>query len=69
MFYARKINNMSYTYSFKRLNERYREKKREPHMVFINLERTYDVILKYIIWHVLEKRHVHKRYIDAIKDM
>lgn len=38
-------------------------------MVFIGSEKTYDMIPREEIWHVLEKTHVHKRYIDVIKDM
>ena len=36
--------------------EKYREKKKDLHMVFIDLEKAYDSILRYIIWESLEKR-------------
>lgn len=38
-------------------------------MVFIDLEKIYDKILREIIWHVLNKKHIYKRHIDVIKDM
>lgn len=31
-------------------------------MEFIDLEKTYDRISEEIIWHLLEKEHIHKRY-------
>ena len=38
-------------------------------MVFIDLEKTYDKILKDLIWRALEKKDVTKRYIEMIQDM
>lgn len=42
--------------------------KRAPYDCF-DLEKTYDIILIEIIWDVLQKKHVYKRYLCAIKDM
>lgn len=38
-------------------------------MVFTDLEKAYDSITRGVTWHVLKKKHVHKQYIDVIKDM
>lgn len=38
-------------------------------MVFTDLEKADDRTPIEVIWHVLEKKRVHRRYIDAIKDM
>lgn len=46
-------------------------KKRDLHMVSINLEKVYDEIPRDQggIQHFLAKKNVHKRHIDAIKDI
>lgn len=44
----------------RRLIERFREKKKDLHMAFINLgKKTNNEIPGELIWHVLEKKHVH----------
>lgn len=51
----------------RRFTERFRETKRDIHIVFIDLEKAYDRITKEVIRQVLEKKHVHKQYIDVSK--
>ena len=60
---------MEAIYLLRRLMERYREKKKDLHMIFIDLEKAYDRIPRDIIWWVLHKRGVTRKYIDVIKDM
>ncbi|KAD4179745.1 hypothetical protein E3N88_28336 [Mikania micrantha] len=52
----------------RRLMERYREKKRDLHMVFIDLEKAYDSVPRQVIWDSLERRSIPWRYIELIRD-
>lgn len=56
------LNNIAY-------GERYRERKKDLHMIFIDLEKVYDKIPKKIMWWVLEKKKVPTKYATLIKNM
>jgi hypothetical protein len=49
--------------------ERYREQKKDLHMVFIDLEKAYDKVSRNVMWWALEKHKVPTKYITLIKDM
>ena len=49
--------------------ERYREQKKDLHMVFIDLEKAYDKVSRKVMWWALEKHKVPTKYIALIKDM
>ena len=53
----------------RQLMEKYQEKKKNLHMVFIDLEKAYDRVPREILWWVLEKKKVPTKYIEVIKDM
>ncbi|EMS60091.1 Retinoblastoma-related protein 1 [Triticum urartu] len=53
----------------RQLMERYREQKKDLHMVFIDLEKAYDKIPQNGMWWALEKHKVPTKYITLIKDM
>jgi hypothetical protein len=49
--------------------ERYREQKKDMHMVFIDLKKAYDKVSKNIMWWALQKHKVSTKYITLIKDI
>ena len=53
----------------RQLMERYREQKKNLHIVFIDLEKAYDKVPRNITWWALKKHKVPTKYITLIKDM
>lgn len=53
----------------RRLVEYYRERKRDFHMVFIELETTFDNVSREVLWRCLKTSGVPVAYIRAIKDI
>ena len=49
--------------------ERYREQKKDLHMVFIDLEKAYDKIPQNVMWWALDRHKVPTKYVALIKDM
>ena len=49
--------------------ERFREQKKDLHLVFIDLEKSYDKIIRNVMWWSLDKHKVPSKYVTLIKDM
>ena len=63
-------STMEAIFLIRQVMERYRKKKKKDlHMVFIDLEKTYDKIPKNIMWWALDKHKVPTKYVGLIKDM
>lgn len=43
--------------------------QQDPHLIFIDLDKAYDIVLLQIIWKFLEKKKVRITYIRVIQDM
>ncbi|XP_070054286.1 secreted RxLR effector protein 78-like [Nicotiana tomentosiformis] len=52
-----------------RLVERYRDRKKDLHMVFIHLKKAYDKVCRKVLWICLEVKGVLVAYIKVVKDM
>ena len=49
--------------------EKHRERNKDLHMVFIDLEKAYDSIQQSVVWDSLKGEGISQRYIDVIQDM
>jgi len=49
--------------------ECYRDRKRDLHMIFIDLEKAYNRVRRKVLWRCLEKKGVPAKYMRVIRDM
>jgi hypothetical protein len=62
-------STMKAIFLIRQLIERYMEQKKDLHMIFIDLEKTYDKVPRNVVWWALQKHKVSSKYITLIKDM
>ena len=55
--------------AMRQLMEKYRERRRELHMVFIGLEKAYDSVPWKVVWDCLRKHEVPEKYVRIVQDM
>ena len=60
---------MEVIHVLRRLMKKYRERKKDFHMVFIDLEKAFDSIRRRVIWDSLKARGISSVYIETILDM
>jgi hypothetical protein len=61
-------STMEAIFLIRQVMERYKEQK-DLYMVFIDLEKAYDKILRNLMWWALDKYKVPTKYVKLIKDM
>ena len=60
---------MEMIHILRKLIERYRMTEKDLHMVFIDLEKTYDRVPRDVLWWALKKKAVLFKYVSIIRDM
>jgi hypothetical protein len=53
----------------RQLMKKYREQKKDMHMIFNDLEKAYDKVTRNVMWWALQKHKVSSKYITLINDM
>ena len=56
-------------FALRQLQEKFREKNKDLHMVFVDLEKTFDRISRDLIWWCLRKKGVPEEYVKFVQDM
>jgi hypothetical protein len=60
---------MEAIFLIRQLLERYREQKKDLHMISIDLKKACDKVPRNVMWSASQKHKVSSKYITLIKDM
>ena len=55
--------------ALKILQEKYKEKPKDVHLIFVDLQRAYDRIPRYLIWWAMRKRAIPEGHVKVIQNM
>ena len=56
-------------FALKQTMEKYREKQRELHIAFIDLEKAYDRVPRSEVWRCMRRKGVSEKYVRLVQDM
>jgi Reverse transcriptase (RNA-dependent DNA polymerase) len=62
-------STMEVIFLIRQLMKRHWEQNKDLYMIFIDLEKAYDKILRNIMWWALKRKLVPTKYVTLIKDM
>jgi hypothetical protein len=62
-------STMDAIFLIRQLMKRCREQKKDLHIIFIGLVKSYDKVPRNVMWWALQKHKVSSKYITLIKDM
>jgi hypothetical protein len=62
-------STMDAIFLIRQLMKRCREQKKDLHMIFIGLVKSYDKVHRNVMWWALQKHKVSSKYVTLIKDM
>jgi hypothetical protein len=60
-------STMEAIFLIRQVMERYREQKKDLHMIFIDVKNAYDKLPRNVMWWALQKHKVSSKYITLIK--